>query len=59
MRGSTAYQSLLPAFSRENCEMESNIMLEAKHKVNLSEKAYDEIKDAICKGKVMPEDILS
>lgn len=37
-------------------------MLEAKHKVNLSEKAYDaydEIKDAICKGKVMPEDILS
>ena len=34
-------------------------MLEAKHKVNLSEKAYDEIKDAICKGKVMPGDILS
>lgn len=52
-------RSLLPAFSRENCEMESNIMLEAKHKVNLSEKAYDEIKDAICKGKVMPGDILS
>ena len=59
MRGSTAYRSLLPAFSRENCEMESNIMLEAKHKVNLSEKAYDEIKDAIYKGKVMPGDILS
>ncbi len=34
-------------------------MLVAKHKVNLSEIAYDEIKDAICKGKVMPEDILS
>lgn len=34
-------------------------MLETKHKVNLSEQAYDKIKDAICTGKIVPGDILS
>lgn len=34
-------------------------MLETKHKVSLSEQAYDVIKDAICTGKIMPGDILS
>lgn len=34
-------------------------MFEMKEKANLSEKAYDLIKDAICKGEIMPGDILS
>ena len=34
-------------------------MLESKNKVSLSESAYNQIKDAICSGKVVPGDILS
>lgn len=34
-------------------------MLESKHRVSLSENAYNQIKDAICNGKVAPGDILS
>lgn len=34
-------------------------MFDSKHKINLSEQAYDRIKDAICRGEVMPGDVLS
>lgn len=34
-------------------------MLEAMHKISLSESAYNQIKDAICNGKIAPGDILS
>ena len=34
-------------------------MLETRRRVNLSEQAYDQIKDAICKGQISPGEILS
>lgn len=34
-------------------------MLEAMHKISLSESAYNQIKDVICNGKIVPGDILS
>lgn len=34
-------------------------MFDTKHKVNLSEQAYNRIKDAICQGEMKPGDILS
>lgn len=34
-------------------------MLETKHRVNLSEQAYNKIKDEICSGRITPGDILS
>lgn len=39
--------------------MSDVIMFEAKRKPTLSEQAYDQIKDAICKGSIAPGDILS
>jgi DNA-binding GntR family transcriptional regulator len=34
-------------------------MIGTKRKVNLSESAYNQIKDALCEGKIVPGDILS
>ena len=34
-------------------------MFETKRKTNLSEQAYNQIKDAICAGRIAPGDILS
>jgi len=34
-------------------------MIKASRKVNLSDTAYNEIKDALCEGKIIPGDILS
>ena len=34
-------------------------MFETRRKTNLSEQAYNQIKDAICQGRIAPGDILS